>query len=78
VKLTRPLLAASLLSCSLSFAAELEPLPEPLSLEAALKFAVATPAQQAQMANESLAQAQLSGVEASYDATIDFRARALD
>jgi outer membrane protein TolC len=76
VKLTRSLFAASLLSCSLSYAAELEPLPEPLSLEAALKLAAATPAQQAQMANESLAQAQLSGVEASDDATIDFRARA--
>jgi len=76
VKLVRSLLAASLLTCSFSYAAELEPLPEPLSLAAALKLSALTPAQQAQMANESLAQAQLSGVEASDDATIDFRARA--
>jgi len=76
VKLVRSLLAASLLTCSFSYAAELEPLPEPLSLEAALTLSALTPAQQAQMANESLAQAQLSGVEASDDATIDFRARA--
>jgi outer membrane protein TolC len=76
VKLVRSLLAASLLTCSFSYAAELEPLPEPLSLAAALKFSALTPAQQAQMANESLAQAQLSGIEASDDATIDFRARA--
>ncbi|MGA1690760.1 MAG: TolC family protein, partial [Sedimenticolaceae bacterium] len=72
----RSLLAASLLTCSFSYAAELEPLPEPLSLAAALTLSALTPAQQAQMANESLAQAQLSGVEASDDATIDFRARA--
>jgi outer membrane protein TolC len=76
VKLVRSLLAASLLTCSFSYAAELEPLPEPLSLAAALKLSALTPAQQAQMANESLAGAQLSGVEASDDATIDFRARA--
>lgn len=76
MKLVRSLLAASLLTCSFSYAAELEPLPEPLSLEAALTLSALTPAQQAQMANESLAQAQLSGVEASDDATIDFRARA--
>ena len=76
MKLVRSLLAASLLTCSFSYAAELEPLPEPLSLEAALTLSALTPAQQAQMANESLAQAQLSGIEASDDATIDFRARA--
>ena len=76
MKLVRSLLAASLLTCSFSYAAELEPLPEPLSLEAALTLSALTPAQQAQMANESLAQAQLSGVEASDNATIDFRARA--
>ena len=76
MKFKRSIFVVSLLGFSLTHAAELDPLPEPLSLEVALKLSAVTPTQQAQMANESLAQAQLSSVEASDDATIDFRARA--